>query len=94
MRLSIKAMGIAFALLWGGCLLTVGLINLFAPSYGVDFLRVMSSVYPGFYAAHTFGDVLVGALDGLIDGAIAGVLLAWLYNILRPRLVQPASQTT
>ena len=89
MRLSLKGMAMAMALLWGGCLLFVGIINLFTPSYGTFFLDVMSSVYPGFHAMHTLGDVIVGALEGLVDGAIAGVLLAWLYNWVTPRISLP-----
>lgn len=80
MRLSTKALAIASALLWGGCLFVVGLINLAAPSYGADFLRGMGSVYPGFYSTRTFVDVLLGTLYGLVDGAVAGWLFGWLYN--------------
>ena len=80
MRLSAKAVAVTSALLWGGCLLVVGLINLAAPSYGVAFLRGMGSVYPGFYHARDFADVLLGTLYGLVDGAIGGWLFAWIYN--------------
>jgi hypothetical protein len=80
MKLSIRALTITAALLWGGGLLFVGVLNLAAPSYGVAFLQMMSSVYPGFHAARTFGDVLIGTLYALVDGAICGFLFAWLYN--------------
>lgn len=40
----------------------------------------MSSVYPGFHASHTVGDVLVGTVYGLADGAIGGFFFGWLYN--------------
>ena len=80
MRLSLKAMAISFGVLWGACLLLVGLINLAAPSYGAEFLRGMGSVYPGFYSTRNFGDVLLGTLYGAVDGLIAGFVLGWLYN--------------
>jgi hypothetical protein len=80
MRLSLKALAVAAGLLWGGAILFVGLINLARPAYGINFLEIMSSVYPWFHASHTLGDVIVGTVDGLIDGAVAGLLLAWLYN--------------
>jgi hypothetical protein len=83
-------MAITLALLWGGCLLSVGLVNLIVPTYGARFLEMMSSVYPGFYATHTAGDVVVGTLVGSIDGAIAGALIAWLYNKLSGVITQPA----
>ena len=80
MRLSAKAMAVTSAVLWGGCLLVLGLINLAAPSYGADFLRSMGSVYPGFYHVRNFLDVLLGTLYGAIDGFIGGWLFAWVYN--------------
>ena len=60
MRVSAKVMATVVALLWGGCLLFVGLINMGAPSYGADFLRMMSSVYPGFHDTRTWGEVIAG----------------------------------
>jgi hypothetical protein len=89
MRLSAKALAITAALIWGGCLLLVGLINLAAPSYGVDFLRGIGSIYPGFYHSRNFGDVLLGTVYALVDGAIAGWLIGWLYN----RFVGPTQQS-
>jgi hypothetical protein len=80
MRLSIKGLAVAGGLLWGGALLCVGLMNLVSPIYGANFLQMVSSVYPFFHASRTLGDVLIGTVDGLIDGAVAGLLLAWLYN--------------
>jgi len=79
-RVSARAMALVAALLWGGCLLLVGLINIGAPSYGAEFLRMMSSVYPGFHDTRTWGEVILGTIYGLVDGAIAGFLFAWLYN--------------
>jgi hypothetical protein len=81
MRLSIRGAAVAGGLLWGAALLFVGLINLASPAYGSNFLQVMGSVYPFFHVSRTFGDVVVGGVDGLIDGAIAGLLFAWLYNL-------------
>ncbi len=80
MRLSVRALAVTSALVWGGCLLLVGLLNLAAPSYGVEFLRSISSVYPGFHASHSFGSVIIGTVYGLIDGLIGGSLFGWLYN--------------
>ena len=69
MKLSIKAMAITSGILWGGCMLTFGVANLSSPSYGRTFLRVMSSIYPGFHDSRTVPDVLVGAGYGFVDGA-------------------------
>jgi hypothetical protein len=50
-------------------MLFVGLIHMAAPSYGGDFLRIMSSVYPGADTAPTLGRVLPGTAYGFVDGA-------------------------
>jgi hypothetical protein len=84
MRLSLKSLTFACGLLWGGAILFVGLINLASASYGMEFLNLASSVYPGFHNSRTFADVLVGTGYGLVDGAIAGFLLGWLYNLFIP----------
>ncbi|MFZ3201753.1 MAG: hypothetical protein WA175_11460 [Candidatus Acidiferrales bacterium] len=80
MRLSVKGLAVAAGLLWGAAILCLGLINLALPFYGRSFLEGISSVYPFFHATRTLGDVLIGGLDGLVDGAVAGLLFAWLYN--------------
>lgn len=80
MRLSVKSLAITAGLLWGGCLLVVGLLNLVSAPYGAGFLHGMSSIYPGFHASRTLPDVLVGTGYALVDGAIAGALFGWLYN--------------
>ncbi len=81
MRLSLKGMTVAAGLLWGGAIFFLGLINIFRPTYGANFLQAISSVYPWFHASRSFPDVLIGTLDALIDGAIAGLLFGWLYNL-------------
>ncbi len=80
MTLSVKALAITSGLIWGGCMLTCGGINLAAPSYGKRFLKLMSSVYPGFHNSRTVADVLTGAGYGFVDGAVAGALVAAIYN--------------
>ncbi len=80
MKLSVKALAIASGLVWGGAMLTCGLINLAARPYGRRFLKMMSSVYPGFHNSRTLGDVLVGAGYGFVDGAVGGAVVAALYN--------------
>ncbi|HEY6384232.1 MAG TPA: hypothetical protein VIX91_00960 [Candidatus Acidoferrum sp.] len=93
MRLSLKAMAIAAAVLWGGAMLCVGLINLVDPNYGINFIQLTSSVYPWFHPTRTMGNVLLGTVDGLIDGGIAGLIFALLYNAVTsiPRHTEHAS---
>ena len=80
MTLSIKSVAIASALLWGGGVLFVGIVNLAAPSYGTAFLQCVSSIYPGFHNSRSLLDVLVGTGYALVDGAVGGALFGWLYN--------------
>jgi hypothetical protein len=93
MRISAKALAIVSAALWGGCLLFVGLANLVFPSYGADFLRVISSVYPGYDGAPRVVSVLIGTMWGLADGWGGGYLFAWLYNQVQERFNQSNSGT-
>ena len=85
MQLSLRAMVIAGGVLWGSAMLLVGLINLAEPNYGLTFFQTMSSVYPGFHTTHTLRSVLIGTIDGLVDGAVAALIFTWLYNSLTGR---------
>lgn len=58
----------------------VGLIHMADPAYGTDFLRMMSSVYPGADTAPTVARVILGTLYGFVDGAVAGCLFGLLYR--------------
>ena len=60
------------------------------PSYGGEFLRLMSSVYPGADTTATMGRVLLGGLYGLAGGAVTGWLFALLYRtVARAAAVMP-----
>jgi hypothetical protein len=85
MRLSVKAAALVGAVLTGGTVFCLGILNLIFPTYADDFLRVMASIYPGFCDSGGFWNVIVGTLYGLLDGAIGGALIAWLYNQFLPR---------
>jgi hypothetical protein len=80
MKLDVRALAVTMGLIWGGAILVVGLANLIWHSYGTDFLRVVSSIYPGYHASGSFGDVLSGTIYALVDGAVGGLILGWLYN--------------
>jgi hypothetical protein len=82
MKLNLKALILTFAILWAGVLFIVGLANLAWSGYGQAFLTMMASLYPGFSASGSFGDVVVGSLYALVDGAIVGFILGGLYNFM------------
>ncbi|MGE4542780.1 MAG: hypothetical protein AB7D06_01600 [Pedobacter sp.] len=85
MRLNITALSITVALLWSGAIFLVGLANLAWPPYGLVFLELTASIYPGYHADPHFGSVVVGTLYGLLDGFICGAVFGWLYNFLAGR---------
>jgi len=80
MKLSIKAMSSASALIWGASILLVCLLHLTMPQYGARFLDGFSSIYPGFHGARSLADALLGTGYAIVDGGAGGSLLAWLYN--------------
>jgi len=80
MKFDIKALALASAILWGLVMLVTGLANLIWGNYGQQFLQTMSSVYPGYHATRSIGEVIVGTLYGVVDGLVGGAVFAWLYN--------------
>ena len=91
MKVSILTFALASAILWGIAMLGMTLANLVSGSYGQQFLQLMSSVYPGYHATRSIGEVIVGTLYGAVDAFIAGAVFAWLYNHLG---AASASQTS
>ncbi len=81
MRLNVKAMAIACAFAWGllGMFL-VGVANMIWHGYGQVFLNLAASFYPGYRAEPTCVQVALGTAYGLVDGALLGTVIAWVYN--------------
>ena len=82
MRIHVTALSLALGLLWGIAILIVALANLTWPDYGHAFLGVLASSYPGYHAGPSVSSAIIGALYGLVDGAIGGAVFAWVYNLL------------
>lgn len=82
MKLNVKAFTLAAGILWGGAILLIALGNLLWPDYGQAVLEWAASVYPGYTPSTGSGSVVIGALYGFVDGAVAGLIFAWLYNLL------------
>jgi ABC-type phosphate transport system permease subunit len=80
MTLSTKAMALTCGILVGGSIFLVGLVGMFVPEYGEDFLELFAGIYPGFGEEGGFANLLIGTVWGLIDGFVLGFLIAWLYN--------------
>ena len=84
MRLCVRSLAMASAILWGSLFLLVAVFNQMTGSYGAHLLDFGASIYPGYEAGAGFGSVVVLTLYALVDGAIAGAVLAWLYNRFAP----------
>ncbi len=81
MKLNVIRFGCALSTIWGLIVFLVGLGNLLWPSYGVAFLKIVDSIYPGYHFGQWgFGGVVVATLYAVIDAWIMGVVFAWLYN--------------
>lgn len=85
MKLSIKAIAITSALLWGGSILLVGICNRFWPSYGTTFLSLVDSIYPGYHAGSGLRNLIIGTLYGLLDGFVGGAIFGFIYNLFVPK---------
>jgi hypothetical protein len=81
-KLSVKSLVIAAALLKALCFLFVSLLNLIIPPYGGALLALLSSLYLGYDPTAGPISLLVGTFYSLIAGAVAGGLFGWLYNSL------------
>jgi hypothetical protein len=79
MRFNVKALAITVAVMFGGAVFTVALLNRFFPAYGNGFLRTLASIYPGFHPGGMRAG-LVGTAYAALGGALTGAVLAWLYN--------------
>ena len=82
MKLNVLAFALACGLLWGlGLFLGTWWIILFdGVSTDVTFI---GRIYRG-YSITGLGSVF-GLIWGLVDGSIAGAILAWLYNLISSR---------
>jgi hypothetical protein len=85
MKINVKALTLTGGILWGAAVFLAGIANLIWPGYAATFLEVMASIYPGYEATPSIGFVIIGTLYALLDGAIAGLIFAWLYNRLADR---------
>lgn len=77
-KLNIKALAVAGGILWGLYMLFIGW-SAWLLGWGTDLVATISSLYIGFEP--TFVGGIIGAIWGLVDGAIAGGIIAWVYNV-------------
>ena len=85
MKLNVKAFTLTVGLIWAGAVLTVGLTNLIWNGYGVAFLQVVASIYPGYEGSATAGNLVIATLYALVDGGFSGLVFAAIYNLFAGR---------
>jgi len=91
MKFNVIQLGLTLAIIWAVIILLVGIINLIFPGYGVAFLQLVDSIYPGYhFGKWGFGGVIVATLYAALDGFILGVVSAWLFNLLGKRMKKAA----
>ncbi len=74
--LSIKGLAIALGVSWGGGVVLLGLAG--SIGWGRPLVDVLGSVYLGYRPSFTGS--LIGGLWAFTDGALGGIVIAWLYN--------------
>jgi hypothetical protein len=80
MRLSMKALAVAGAVVFGGSVFLVAVANLLFGGYGGEFLDLAAAIYPGYHGPTGAASAVVVGLYAALDGAIGGTLLALVYN--------------
>jgi hypothetical protein len=79
-RLDIRGLAAAMAVLLAATFFLVGVGQLIWAAWGRGLLDLAATVYPGYDGPAGFGSVIVVTLYAAVDGAVAGAVLAWLYN--------------
>lgn len=78
--LNVKRFGLAGGIVSGVLVFIISLVALSTGTFASEWLRVVSSIYPGFHPT------LVGSLLGLVYGFVHGLVVfgsvAWVYNKL------------
>jgi hypothetical protein len=72
------ALGVAIGVLWAIYVFVVGITAMF--DWGNALVEALASLYIG-YGASVIG-AIIGAVWAFVDGFIAGVVIAWIYNLV------------
>jgi hypothetical protein len=77
-KCSPNALGVAIGVLWAAYVFFCGITAMFG--WGVALVVAISSLYIGY--GPSIPGAFIGAIWAFVDGYIAGVVIAWLYNRL------------
>lgn len=79
-RLSVVSLGVAIGLTWALSMFLMGLAS-WHFGWATPIVTMMGSMYIGFKP--TLIGSFIGLAAGFVDGFIAGVLIAFFYNLCR-----------
>jgi len=78
-KLNVKALGLAFAIIWGAGAFLIGILDVLS-TWADPWGKVMALVYLG-YTPTLLGCIIAG-IWGFVHAGIVGLLIGWLYNKL------------
>lgn len=78
-RIDVRACGLSCAIVWASGIFLLGTVSA-CVDWGGMLVSVLGSLYIGY--SSTIPGIIAGTLWAFVDGAIAGVIFAWLYNKL------------
>lgn len=81
MKLNVKAMALTCGIFWAVTVLIVASLYCYN-GYGTAFIRVIDSIYPGYDAGKSVGEVAIGTAYAFVDGLVGGAIFTWIYNKL------------
>lgn len=82
-RIHIPGLAVSLGVTWGLLVLFTGWATMLFSPWCAELVEVFASVYIGFSA--TFLGGIIGFLWGFFDGAVAGILIALIYNAFLPK---------
>lgn len=72
------ALGIAIGVLWAIYVFFAGIFAMFG--WGTALVTTLASFYVGYGAS--IAGAIIGAIWAFVDGFVAGVVIAWIYNLV------------
>lgn len=72
-----KNLGLAAGALWGASMFVLTVVSILT-GYGVMWLELMTSIYPGYTIS--WPGSIVGLIYGFLDGFVGLYVFGWLYN--------------
>ena len=72
------ALGVAIGVLWAFYVFFAAIFAIFG--WGTALVEIFASFYIG-YGASIVG-AIIGAIWAFVDGFVAGVVIAWVYNLV------------